>query len=46
MRSAIASMPSDSEVQKAPVIYKTALYCILFSSMRFLTVRVPLKNHS
>jgi len=46
MRSAMASMPSDGEVRKASVIQRATLHCILFSSVMFLTIRVPLKNHS
>jgi len=46
MRSAIASMPSDREVQKVPVIQRAALRCIFFSSVIFFTIGAPLKNHS
>jgi len=46
MRPAIASIPSDGEVQKAPVIQRAALLCIFFNSVIFLTMGVPLKNQS
>jgi len=46
MRPAMASMPSDGEVRKAPVIQRAALCCIFFSSVMFLTIGAPLKNHS
>jgi len=46
MRSAMASMPSDGEVRKAPVIQRAALRCIFFSSVMFFTMGVPLKNHN
>jgi len=46
MRPAIASMPSDGKVQKAPIIQRAALHCIFFSSVMFLMIGVPLKNHS
>ena len=46
MRLAIASMPSDEKVWKAPVIQRAALCCIFFSSVMFLMIEVPLKNHS
>jgi len=46
MRPAMASMPSDGEVQKAPVIQRAALHCIFFSSVMFLMIGAPLKNHS
>jgi len=46
MRPAIASMPSDGEVRKAPVIQRATLHCIFFSSVMFLMIGVPLKNHS
>jgi len=36
MRPAIASMPSDGEVQKAPVIQRAALRYIFFSLVMFL----------
>ena len=35
MRPVMASMPSDGEVQKAPVIQRTALRFIFFSSVMF-----------
>jgi len=38
MRLAMASMPSDGEVQKAPIIQRAALRCIFFSSVMFLTI--------
>jgi len=44
--TAIASIPSDGKVQKAPVIQRAALHCIFFSSVVFLMVGAPLKNHS
>jgi len=46
MRPAMASMSSDGNVQKIPVIQRAALYCIFFSSDMFLIREVPLKNHS
>ena len=46
MRPAMASMPSDGEVWKAPVIQRAALHCIFFSSVMFFTIGAPLKNHS
>jgi len=46
MRPAMASMPSDGEVQKASVIQRAALRCIFFSSVMFLTIGAPLKNYS
>jgi len=46
MRPAMALMPSDGEVQKAPVIQRAALHCIFFSLVMFLTIGAPLKNHS
>ena len=46
IRPAMASMPSDGKVQKAPVIQRAALRCIFFSSVMFLTIGAPLKNHS
>ena len=44
MRPAIASMPSEGDIQKAPVIQRTALHCIFLSLLIFLTIRAPLKN--
>jgi len=44
MRPEIASILSEGDVQKAPVIQRAALHCIFFSSLIFLTVGVPLKN--
>jgi len=46
MKPAMASMASDGEVQKAPVIQRAALCCIFFSSVMFFTIEVPLKNQS
>jgi len=46
IRPAMASMPSDREVRKAPVIQRAALRCIFFSSVMFLTIGALLKNHS
>jgi len=46
MRPAMASIPSDREVQKAPVTQRAALRCIFFSLLMFLIIGVPLKNHS
>ena len=43
-KPAIALIPSDSNVQKAPVIHKAAFCCIFFSSDRFVQVKVSLKN--
>jgi len=44
IRPAMASMPSDREVQKVPVIQRAAPCCIFLSSLTFLTIRSPLKN--
>jgi len=44
MRPAMASMPSEGDVWKAPVIQRAALHCIFLSSLMFLTIGVPLKN--
>ena len=41
MRPAMASMPSEGNVWKAPVIQRAALHCIFLSS---LTIGAPLKN--
>jgi len=46
MRPTIASIPSDGKVQKVSVIQRAALHCIFFSSVIFLMVGAPLKNHS
>ena len=46
MRPAIALMPSDEEVRKAPIIQRAALCCIFFSSVMFLMIGASLKNHS
>jgi len=46
MRLAMALMPLDGDVQKAPVIQRATLCCIFFSSDMFFTIEVPLKNHS
>jgi len=46
MRLAMASMPSDREVRKAPMIQRAALCCIFFSSVIFFMIGAPLKNHS
>ena len=46
MRPAIASTPSEGDMRKAPVIHRAALHCIFFSSVMFLTIGAPLKNHS
>jgi len=46
MRSAMALMPLDREVWKAPVIQRAALCCIFFNSVMFLMIGVPLKNYS
>jgi len=46
MRPTMASMPSDGEVRKVPVIQRAALRCIFFNSVMFLTIGAPLKNHS
>jgi len=46
IRPTMPSMPSDREVQQAPVIQKAALHCIFFSLLVFFTMGVPLKNHS
>jgi len=46
MRLAMALMPSDGEVWKAPVIQRAALCCIFFSSVMFFTIGAPLKNHN
>ena len=44
MRSAIASIPSEENVWKAPVIQRAALHCIFLSLLIFFTIRMPLKN--
>jgi len=44
MRPAIALIPSEGDVQKAPVIQRVAFCCIFFSSLMFLTIGAPLKN--
>jgi len=44
MRPAIASIPSEGDVQKAPVIQRAALHCIFFNLLIFLTIGMPLKN--
>ena len=36
----------DSDMQKASMIHKAALYCIFLSSDRFLKVKAFLKNQS
>jgi len=46
MRSAIALMLLDGEVWKAPVIQRTALCCIFFNLVMFLTIGASLKNYS
>jgi len=46
IRSTMASIPLDGEVQKAPVIQRAALCCIFVSSVVFLIIGMPLKNHS
>ena len=46
MRPVMALMPSDGEVWKMPVIQRTALCCIFFNSVMFLTIGALLKNHS
>jgi len=46
VRPAMALMPSDGEVRKAPVIQRAALCCIFFSSVMFFTMGAPLKNHN
>jgi len=46
MRPAMALMPSDKDVQKAPVIHRATLHCIFFSLVMFLTIGAPLKNHN
>ena len=44
MRPAIASIPSEGDVRKVPVIQRAAFHCIFFNSLMFLTIGVPLKN--
>jgi len=44
MRPAIASIPSERDVRKAPVIQRAAFHCIFFNSLMFLTIGAPLKN--
>jgi len=44
MRPAIASIPSEGAVQKAPVIQRAVFRYILFNSLIFLTIGAPLKN--
>jgi len=46
MRPAMALMPLDREVQKAPVIQRAALHCIFFNLVMFLTIGAPLKNQA
>jgi len=46
MRPAMASMASDGEVQKAPMIQRAALHYIFFSLVMFFMIGAPLKNHS
>jgi len=46
MRPAMALIPSDGKVQKAPVIQRTALHCIFFSSVKFFMMGASLKNQS
>jgi len=46
MRPAMASIPSEGDVWKAPVIQRAALLCIFFNSVMFLTIGAPLKNYS
>jgi len=46
MSPAMASMPSEGKVQKAPVIQRAALRCIFLSSYMLLAVGAPLKNQS
>ena len=41
----MVSISSDSEVWKAPIIQRAALYCIFFNLVMFLMVGTPLKNH-
>ena len=45
MRPAIASIPSEGDIWKVPVIQKATLYCIFFSSLTFFIIEAPLKNH-
>jgi len=45
MRSAIVLIPSNRNVQKAPVIHRAALRYILLSLAILLTVGTPLKNY-
>jgi len=44
MRPAIASMSSEEDVQKAPVIQRAALCCIFLSLLTFFIIGAPLKN--
>ena len=44
MRPVIASIPSEGDVRKAPVIQRAAFRCILFNSLMFLMIGAPLKN--
>jgi len=46
MSPAMASMPSEGEVRKAPVIHRVARRCIFLSSYTLLPVGAPLKNQS
>jgi len=46
IRPAMASIPSEEAMWKAPVIQRAALCCIFFSSYMLLAVGAPLKNHS
>jgi len=43
---AMASMPSEGTVRKAPVIQRAALRCIFLSLYILWAMGAPLKNHS
>jgi len=44
MRPAIASILSEGDVRKAPVIQRAAFHCIFFSLLMFLMIGASLKN--
>jgi len=44
MRPAIASILSEGDVQKAPVIQRVAFHCIFFNLLMFFMIGTPLKN--
>jgi len=44
IRPTMALIPSDSDVQKAPIIHRAALCYIFFNLDRFLKMKAFLKN--